>query len=121
MTVLTVPSGYNLVWSDEFNGDSIDTSKWDKDFQVHFNIIIDHAPIKKYAERMKYYIKEDYGNFSHGLSNTIKINISPHLKDKSTIIDKNENEKKISIVNSAGNNIMTQNYNTLIKGTLFFF
>ena len=60
--------------------------------------------------------KEDYGNFSHGLSNTIKINISPHLKDKSTIIDKNENEKKISIVNSAGNNIMTQNYNTLIKG-----
>lgn len=29
MTVLTVPSGYNLVWSDEFNGDSIDTSKWD--------------------------------------------------------------------------------------------
>ena len=42
--------------------------------------------------------KEDYGNFSHGLSNTIKINISPHLKDKSTIIDKNENEKKYQLL-----------------------
>jgi hypothetical protein len=40
--------------------------------------------------------KEDYEKFSHGLSNTNKINISPNLKEKSTIIDKNENEKKIN-------------------------
>ena len=60
--------------------------------------------------------KKDYEKFSHGLSNTNKINISPNLKEKSTIIDKNENEKKLTIVNSTGNNNMTQNFNTQIKG-----
>ena len=31
ISVLSVPDGYRLVWSDEFNGDSIDTSKWGYD------------------------------------------------------------------------------------------
>ena len=60
--------------------------------------------------------KEDYGDISHGLSNNMKINISPYLKEKSTIIDKNENEKKLTNVNSTGNNNITQNFNTQIKG-----
>ena len=29
ISVFSVPDGYHLVWSDEFNGDSIDLSKWD--------------------------------------------------------------------------------------------
>ena len=28
LSVLSVPAGYNLIWSDEFDGNSIDTSKW---------------------------------------------------------------------------------------------
>lgn len=31
IAVFSVPDGYNLVWSDEFNGDSIDYSKWGYD------------------------------------------------------------------------------------------
>ena len=31
ISVFCVPDGYHLVWSDEFNGDSIDTSKWGYD------------------------------------------------------------------------------------------
>ena len=31
LSVLSVPDGYRLVWSDEFNGNAIDTSKWGYD------------------------------------------------------------------------------------------
>lgn len=31
IAVFSVPDGYKLVWSDEFNGDSIDYSKWGYD------------------------------------------------------------------------------------------
>ncbi len=41
----------------------IDTSKWDKNFQQYFISRINQSPIKKYLERMKYYIKEEYGDF----------------------------------------------------------
>ena len=42
----------------------IDTSSWDNtEFSVHFNTCINQSPIKDYAERMKKYIKADYGDF----------------------------------------------------------
>ncbi len=45
------------------NQSHIDTSNWDKDFREYFISRINQSPIKKYAERMKYYIKENYGDF----------------------------------------------------------
>ncbi len=41
----------------------IDISKWDDKFREHFQIVIESKPIKTLAERMKNYIKADYGNF----------------------------------------------------------
>ncbi len=41
----------------------IDSSKWDENFSVYFDIIINKPSIKSYAQRMKNYIKADYGNF----------------------------------------------------------
>jgi len=41
----------------------IDPSKWDEKFREHFQIVIESKPIKTLAERMKNYIKADYGNF----------------------------------------------------------
>ena len=62
----------------------IDTSKWDKDFQEHFNIIINHAPIKIYAERMKYYIKEDYGNFDELIKSVDKCKSNIEKSEETT-------------------------------------
>ena len=41
----------------------IDTSKWDDKFRDTLQIIMDTKPLKTLAERMKNYIKADYGNF----------------------------------------------------------
>ena len=42
---------------------NIDISKWNEEFREYFNEIIKRNPIKSYAERIKNYIKTDYGNF----------------------------------------------------------
>ena len=31
ISAFSVPDGYNLVWNDEFNGNALDTTKWDFD------------------------------------------------------------------------------------------
>ena len=41
----------------------IDFSKWDNNFLEYFEIIINKPSLKTYAQRMKNYIKADYGNF----------------------------------------------------------
>ena len=41
----------------------INISKWDNQFREYFKIIINIRPIKTLAERMKNYIKADYGDF----------------------------------------------------------
>ena len=67
----------------------INTSNWDADFKDYFDIIINQAPIKDLAERMKYYIKEDYGNFDELIKNVdkckTKIQNSEQTSCKNTI------------------------------------
>ena len=41
----------------------IDINIWDDKFREHFQLIIDTKPIKSFAERMKNYMKADYGDF----------------------------------------------------------
>ena len=65
----------------------IDSSKWDKDFLEYFEDIIDKPSLKSYAERLKNYIKADYGNFDE----LIKV-----VDKCGTNLEKNEKENSIS-------------------------
>ena len=52
---------------------NIDTSKWNENFRQYFNVRINQSPIKKYAERIKYYIKEDYSDFDELIKSIVLI------------------------------------------------
>ena len=61
----------------------IDTSKWDDKFREYFESIMNTKPIKSMAERMKNYIKADYGDFDELIKcvNTSKDNVEKEPKN----------------------------------------
>lgn len=50
----------------------IDKSNWDEDFKNNFTTIVNNAPIKTLAEKMKNYFQVDYGNFDE-LIKTVEV------------------------------------------------
>ena len=77
----------------------VDTSKWDDKFREYFESIMNTKPIKSMAERMKNYIKADYGDFDELIKcvNTCKDNVEKEPKNHCNNVlgcnlDKSQNE-----------------------------
>ena len=62
---------------------NINTSNWDDNFRDIFTIIVNTAPIKTLAERMKNYFSADYGDFDELIKNSTNCKKTAEKNDES--------------------------------------